>query len=183
MKKISVILSTLIAVLFLFSLIFISACNKDKTKYNDTTLIRPCDNVICLNGGTCNDGLCYCPQGFEGKQCATRWSDKFVGNYIVDDNCDTSSLGYYEAIINADAAYAYKLKLYNTGLACPAQIINAIINPEKTSFEIPVQNTCGDLYLSGTGNISGNFVNIYLVARDTVNHTSQTCSLVMSRKP
>ena len=115
MKKIKIILSTISVVILLFSVILFTACNKGKTKYNDTTLIRPCDNVICLNGGTCKDGLCYCPQGFEGTKCATRWSDKFVGNYTADDACDTSS-GYYGCIINPDAGYAYNKKKYYTYL-------------------------------------------------------------------
>ena len=182
MKKFKIILSTASLVFLTFSIILFSACDKGKTKYNDSTLTRPCDNVICLNGGACNDGLCYCPQGFEGSQCQTRWSDKFVGNYIVDDACDTSSQ-YYNAAISPDPNYAYKLKLYNIGLFCPGAIIDATINPEKTSFNIPTQKTCGDLYISGYGNLSGNFVNIYFTTRDTVLHTGNNCSLVLNRKP
>lgn len=183
MKKLNIVLGTSAFVFAFFSLILLVSCNKGKTKYNDTTLVRPCDNVICLNGGTCTDGICYCPQGFEGTQCATRWSDKFVGNYIVDDACDTSAAGFYEAVINPDAAYAYKLRLFQVGLFCPGKIIEAIINPEKTSFNIPSQNTCGNVYISGNGNLNGNFINIYLATRDTMLHTGNNCSLILSRKP
>ena len=31
----------------------------------------PCDDVNCLNGGTCNDGTCVCPDGFSGEFCQT----------------------------------------------------------------------------------------------------------------
>lgn len=181
MKKISVILSTVVVVTLSFVLVLFSACNKGKTKYNDTTLIRPCDNVICLNGGTCTDGLCYCPQGFEGPQCATRWSDKFVGNYSADDACDTSAK-VYGVVLNADPDYAYKLRIFNLGLSCPGNIINAVINPEKTSFAIPMQKTCGNLYVSGYGNLNATFVNVFLTTRDTIQHTSTQCSILLSKQ-
>ncbi len=181
MKKIRIILSTFGLVIFVFSMVVLVSCTKNKVKYNDTTLVRPCENVICLNGGTCKDGYCYCPQGFEGPKCATRWSDKFVGNYLADDNCDTLS-GYYNAIINANPDYAYKLRLYNVGLMCSGVILNADINPEKTSFVIPIQNACGNLYLSGYGNINGDYVNVFLTSRDTMLHTSQQCSILLDKQ-
>jgi len=180
MKKISIIISTLSLVILTFGLVVFVSCNKGKTKYNDSTLIRPCENVICLNGGTCTDGLCYCPQGFEGPKCETRWSDKFVGNYATDDECDTSA-NFYNMVINADPAYAYKLRLYNLGVICQGKILEAIINPEKTSFTIPMQNTCGNFYLSGNGNINGSFINVYLTSRDTVNHIGTQCSLILNK--
>jgi len=181
MKKIRIILSTFLIISISFSVVLFVSCNKGKTKYNDSTLIHPCDNVICLNGGTCTDGLCYCPQGFEGPKCATKWSDKFVGSYIADDACDTTA-GYYNVSISADPDYAYKLRLINVGLACPGSILNAIINPEKTTFAIPIQHVCGDLYLSGNGNLNGKYVNIYLTARDTIAHLSNQCSIVLNKQ-
>ncbi len=31
----------------------------------------PCENLLCLNGGNCVDGLCDCPTGYGGLQCET----------------------------------------------------------------------------------------------------------------
>lgn len=31
----------------------------------------PCRDVVCLNGGTCDEGHCACPQGYEGADCST----------------------------------------------------------------------------------------------------------------
>jgi len=182
MKRINIVLSTFAFVILTFSAILLVSCNKGSTTYNDTTLTRPCDNVICLNGGACTDGFCYCPQGFEGVQCATKWSDKFVGNFIADDACDTSSAGFYNSVINADPAYAYKLRLFNVSLFCPGTVIYASINPEKTSFTIPMQQTCGDLYLSGYGNINGNYINVFLSSRDTIAHVTEQCSVLLNRQ-
>lgn len=29
----------------------------------------PCDDAVCLNGATCDDGTCICPLGFSGEHC------------------------------------------------------------------------------------------------------------------
>jgi len=29
----------------------------------------PCDNLLCVNGGICNEGKCDCPEGFGGSNC------------------------------------------------------------------------------------------------------------------
>lgn len=50
MKKITIAL--------LFSLLF--ACQK-----ND-----PCENITCLNGGACANGLCNCEEGYTGSDCS-----------------------------------------------------------------------------------------------------------------
>jgi hypothetical protein len=50
-------------ILFLsFSLVLISSCKKDD----------PCEQISCLNGGTCVNGSCDCPQGFSGPDCSNQ---------------------------------------------------------------------------------------------------------------
>lgn len=180
MNRSRLIQLTSLAVISVFSIFLVFSCNKS-AKYNDTTLIRPCDNVICLNGGVCKDGVCSCPQGFEGTQCQTKWSDKFLGNYLADDACDTSS-NYYSVVINADPQYAYKLRIYHLGLNCKDSLLYATINPEKTSFVIPVQHTCGSLYISGSGNLNNKYINVYLYTRDSSMHTGSSCSILLNRQ-
>ena len=29
----------------------------------------PCEAVVCQNGGTCNEGICDCPDGYSGENC------------------------------------------------------------------------------------------------------------------
>jgi hypothetical protein len=43
----------------------------------------PCDEVNCLNGGTCADGTCVCPEGFTGVSCETA----VVIDPCADVNC------------------------------------------------------------------------------------------------
>lgn len=56
--------------LFIASVLFLSGCKKDETD--------ACAAITCLNGGTCNDGNCFCPGGWTGTYCETQ---------VVTDPC------------------------------------------------------------------------------------------------
>lgn len=183
MKKITLILTTTVVVMCAFCSIIFNSCKKKDIEYNETTLIRPCEGVVCLNGASCSDGVCICPKGFEGNKCQIKWSDKFTGNYTAVDDCNAVGNPAYSVNITGNPDYAYKIRMYNLGLICTGKMIEAVIDPEKTSFYIPVQNTCGNQYLSGSGNISGDYINIYLTARDTVAHTGTECSIILTKLP
>lgn len=182
MNQFKIALGSVGFVLLCFTFVLFESCKKGDIKYNDTTNIRPCDQVTCLNGGTCIDGQCLCSAGFEGINCAIKWNEKFVGTYLASDACYSLNNGYYDMSISAVPNYADKIQLTEIGVFCPNTVLTAIITPEKTSFEIPLQLGCGDNYLSGTGNISGTFINIYLKNRDSVNHTTTQCSILLSKK-
>ncbi len=53
----------LIAVL-LYSVLALNSCKK--------VVPDPCDGVICLNGGTCVNGQCDCPNGYTGPDCSNQ---------------------------------------------------------------------------------------------------------------
>lgn len=182
MQNLKSVTVTTLVTLGVFIVTAFVACKKKDIEYNDTTNIRPCENIICLNGGTCNDGVCYCAAGFEGKNCAQRWSDRFVGNYKATDECYTGSSEYYFVNILPFPNYASKINIQNLGTACPGQILEASINPERTSFKIPMQQICGNNYIGGEGSINGDYINIYLEQRDTILHTSNNCSIVLDKQ-
>jgi hypothetical protein len=62
---------------FLLSTVaFLGGCKKD-----------PCKNVTCLNGGSCMDGSCICPAGFEDFNCGVDSRVKFIGLYSAIETC------------------------------------------------------------------------------------------------
>jgi hypothetical protein len=70
---------TLITALAFFgvaSIVLYSSCTDDS-----------CTRLKCRNGGTCIDGFCKCPSGYEGQQCETAVSDKFIGRYYGNTKC------------------------------------------------------------------------------------------------
>lgn len=72
MKSIKQIALSFALTLGAFGAVTYTACNKDE-----------CKDVTCQNGGTCSDGKCNCPSGFEGSNCETQSRNRFLNNGAV----------------------------------------------------------------------------------------------------
>lgn len=79
MKNWKVSLITILCFFAVSSLVLFSSCEQD-----------PCLELDCKNGGTCSDGYCQCPVGFEGAECETPASERFVGSFAGSVRCQTS---------------------------------------------------------------------------------------------
>jgi hypothetical protein len=77
MKRWKLSVLTLSLSLTFFGIVLFSSCETD-----------PCTQLSCKNGSTCTEGYCRCPTGYEGAECETKISDKFVGMYIGYNHCD-----------------------------------------------------------------------------------------------
>lgn len=64
------------------SIVYFSSCEAD-----------PCNDLNCKNGGSCADGYCQCPTGYEGSECEIMAADRFVGKYAGLTRC-----GIYPAV-------------------------------------------------------------------------------------
>ncbi len=60
MKKISITGAAFLLLVAVAIQLFYSSCKKDA-----------CENFICWNGGTCDNGTCVCASGWEGDICTT----------------------------------------------------------------------------------------------------------------
>ena len=62
----------------------------------------PCKDVEC-GPGTCDDGTCVCPEGYEGNSCETLENEQFFGIYnLAMKTCDNGvSFNYSSVIIKA----------------------------------------------------------------------------------
>ena len=81
-----------------------------------------CKAIICRNGGTCDNELCLCPDGWEGSQCEIRSAKKFVGTY--DGQTKINSLP-----VMIDSAEVYFATGDDTTTAIEAYMYSRI--PEK----------------------------------------------------
>lgn len=57
----------------------------------DTPIPDPCSTVMCDNGGTCDAGICDCPDGFSGTTCEIDACASVLclnGGVCVTGNCD-----------------------------------------------------------------------------------------------
>jgi len=76
MKPIHNILLSVFLVAAIISVTVYTACKKDK-----------CNHVVCLNLGSCDNGNCKCPVGYEGLRCDTLSRDKFIFVFNGGDSC------------------------------------------------------------------------------------------------
>lgn len=79
-----------IGVLALFSAVTYTSCNDD-----------PCKAVACAYGGTCNDGECICPSGYEGTSCEVVVKDRYLGTWTVFEDGTVTDAAQYEVNIRS----------------------------------------------------------------------------------
>ncbi len=58
---------------------------------------QPCDDIVCQNGGTCLEGTCLCPDGYEGTLCESEVREKYLGAWSADLRCSENS--YYPTVL------------------------------------------------------------------------------------
>ena len=97
----------------------------------------PCYNTTCINGD-CVNGTCDCDAGYEGANCGTPINSKFSGVYTLSENCVGAGLRSYAVTVTPSSSSILQAKF--TGLYGEAGVIlTAIIDPNGTSFSIPLQ--------------------------------------------
>ncbi|MCG8332224.1 MAG: calcium-binding EGF-like domain-containing protein [Chitinophagales bacterium] len=53
--------------MLLLSALLFATCSKEDDSPPD-----PCEGIVCENGGSCVNGVCDCPEGWEGADCTTK---------------------------------------------------------------------------------------------------------------
>ena len=157
MKTLKSIAFTVALALGTFGAVTYTSCNSDD-----------CKDVVCNNGGTCIDGNCSCPTGFEGSDCGTLARAKFLGTYTGSESCTLGTDNYSVKVTeHSDKAKMNIENLYNENFVANA-------NPDGNGFTIPSQSVGSSTTVSGNGTISGNNISITY----TINNgaTSNTCT-------
>jgi len=62
--------------MLLLSMLFLCACSD------------PCKDVVCENGGRCDEGACWCEEGYMGLSCELERRSIFLGNWSGNYSCD-----------------------------------------------------------------------------------------------
>jgi hypothetical protein len=121
----------------LFAVLTINSCTPET--------IDPCEDVTCLNGGTCELGLCDCATGYEGTECGTEVRAKLLGTWRTNnETCTSGGPSTFDIIIttNSDVTKINISNLYNVGFSAVASVdANNAVTIASQPF--------------GTGNISG----------------------------
>lgn len=145
-----------------------TACNPDA-----------CKDVVCANGGTCTDGTCNCPSGYEGTLCDVQSLSKFLGSnntnasYSFADNggttCGNYTGSFTMARSNADTT---RLILTNFGGFGTTTSVYATVN--GNAITIPSQAISGATSNTVSGN--GTYNNGVVSGSYTNNDGTSTCT-------
>jgi hypothetical protein len=181
MKQNHIATITVCIMLIIFGTTAFVSCTKSRDLVINGTNIQPCKNVVCYNGGTCVDGACKCSAGFEGVDCNQKWNDRYQGTYIGSDDCNTST--NYTTTISTLVNRGDGILISNITKFAKNVNVEAYLNPDKTTFNIAPQRFDDSLYISGTGTQteSKDFINIWMLARDSFNHVSKNCSILLRK--
>ena len=104
MKSIRNIALSALLTIGAFGAVTYTSCNKDE-----------CKDVVCQNGGTCNNGVCSCLVGYEGANCETKSNAKFAGTWAAAETCSGATGNPYQVTITADPATPTKVLINNLG--------------------------------------------------------------------
>ncbi len=105
-----------------------------------------CKDVTCLNGATCDDGVCQCTEGYEGDDCGTESRAKYFGTYMhtnISYEC-TNQSPYAESyqmltIVSASSTSVNHVMLLTD------EDLNIEAELDGSNYSIPAQN----LYVDG----------------------------------
>lgn len=77
MKNWKSLLVTVFSFIAISGMVLLNSCVKD-----------PCTELSCKNGGSCSDGYCQCPTGFEGAECDITAASRFIGKWSGSTRCN-----------------------------------------------------------------------------------------------
>jgi hypothetical protein len=77
MKNWKSFFATLCCFVAISGMVLLNSCVKD-----------PCSELLCNNGGSCSEGFCTCPAGFEGATCEIKTASRFVGQWKGSVRCN-----------------------------------------------------------------------------------------------
>lgn len=138
-----------------FGAVVYTSCNKDE-----------CKDVVCQNGGTCSEGKCTCPTGYDGTNCETKSRDKFVGVYTGNEICTVGTDSYTMTLsANSDAIKLTMTNLYNDNITATCSMVAV----DSFSFS----GSQGGATFNGTGRLVTNTLTVRYTL--TNGATSNSC--------
>jgi EGF-like domain len=138
-----------------------------------------CKDVDCGANGTCDTetGTCVCTSGYEGTNCETRMTTKFVGNFNLTEVCTTGSDAYQCNVVESSGEITTIVfsNLYNSSIS-----VNATVDANGTDFTIASQ-AFGSATISGSGSINAAGTQITVSYTVVAGGVSDACSATLAR--
>jgi hypothetical protein len=142
MKSLAFTLSTII-------LLFIAGCDS-----------KTCKDTVCGTNQVCNNGVCYCRDGYEGTDCSQLSANKFITkngatNYqwTVSENCQNGGGGstYNTSFQSTGTSNVSELVFNFLGQYQVTAYVRGAADGSGNTIEIPSQQLAGSGTIYGMG--------------------------------
>ncbi|MFN8309751.1 MAG: hypothetical protein U0T73_14050 [Chitinophagales bacterium] len=148
---------------------------------------KSCSKVTCGLNQVCNNGQCFCNNGYEGDSCNKLSYPKFIGTYFVNETCNGTGGSSYTAYITQGSTDVSSLDITNfLGQFTVRAYIRSTVDKKGTYLEIPDQTLGGtsDNMINGQGNFEyvGAQQRIVLNVNYRLNSTDRACSHVFYKQ-
>lgn len=156
--------STFITFLSLFGLtatLLFSSCAQD-----------PCVDLLCENGGQCNDGYCECLEGYEGAECEIKTASRFVGHFKGSLRCDQFPIDFTDVIINLHEDPNIITLSMGAGNTSILDMTGKAATPE-THISTYVEEL--EATIHAYIRVDGDIIAVYLESRSRNTNYAQTC--------
>jgi len=154
----------------LFVLLFTIACF--------TSCSDPCEDVVCQNDGTCDDGICICVEGYMGTNCETEIRAAFLGNWITEYTCDNQLIDEVIASISADPNNILGI-VFDIDDGIFNGIVDANGNITVSDQEVFVNGMSVETSISGTGDMANDIINLNFMITDS--GVPSSCTFTLTR--
>lgn len=160
MKNWKSLLVTVFSFFAISGMVLLNSCVKD-----------PCTELSCKNGGSCSEGYCQCPTGFEGAECDITAASRFTGKWAGSTRCNNFPIQVDTVtieLVTAPNEIRLKLGAGNTALL---GFKGTAMTPE-THF---VTHVDADVEIHAYITVDGGLLQLYLQTLNKKINTRQNC--------
>ena len=133
----------------------------------------PCEDITCLNGGSCDDGSCACPDGWTGADCSV-YDFVYVGDYTSNNlafaDCNDPS---EEGSLQADANDRFCFNAANNSQNCSRLVLE--LNQDNSALFLVVNTTVSGSIESST---PSRFEGTYTTDAEVITFTASNGNMI-----
>lgn len=155
MKNWKSILITVFCFFAVGGMVLFNSCVKD-----------PCSDLRCQNKGSCSDGFCQCPTGFEGSECEITAASRFVGTWVGNYRCTNGNSSFP---LMADTVRILLQESPNTiqmksgqGFTANKGFTGTAETPQTTFVDLPPANTQFGSKVYGYMYVDGGIIQVHI---------------------
>ncbi|KAA5533343.1 calcium-binding EGF-like domain-containing protein [Taibaiella lutea] len=161
MKNWKSILITVFSFFAISGMVLFNSCVKD-----------PCNDLRCQNKGTCSDGFCQCPTGFEGSECEITAASRFTGTWVGNYRCNNYPITPDTVrIVLQEAPNTVRFENLGFGNTAAHSFTGTATTPQTTFVDLPSQGSTTHAYMY----VDGGLLQVYLQTVDANGLPTQNC--------